>query len=61
MLLLSILLIPLLATLAIPFTSIADHESDNELTFEPAPDSVASSATGTGRIEFRGGVEPESR
>ncbi len=61
MLLLSILLTPLLVALASPFTSFADHESDNELTFEPVPDSPSPAGSGTGTIEFRGGAEPDSR
>lgn len=61
MLLLSILLIPLLVSLVSPFTSFADHESDNDLTFEPVPNSPSPGGSGTGTIEFRGGGEPASR
>lgn len=59
--LVGILLIPLLVVFASPFTSFADHESDNDLTFEPVPDSPSPAGTGSGLIEFRGGGEPDSR
>lgn len=44
-----------------PTDSIAVHESDNELTFEPVTGSPAPAGSGTGMFEFRGGAEPESR
>lgn len=44
-----------------PISSVADHESDNELTFEPVPDSPSPAGSGTGTIGFRGRAEPDSR
>ena len=61
MLLIALLIISLLAALVSPLTSLADHESDNELAFEPAADSVSPAGSGMGTIEFRGGAEPDSR
>ncbi len=61
MLLIAILLIPSLVALIGPSTSLADHESDNELTFEPVADSPSPGGSGVGTIEFRGGAEPDSR
>ncbi len=60
-LLVSAMLVALAVSLVGPFTSFADHESDNELTFEPVLDSPSPAGSGTGTVDFRGGGEPDSR
>ncbi len=60
-LLMPALFVALAVVMVVPIASIADHESDNELTFEPVADSASPAGSGTGTIEYRGGVEPESR
>ncbi len=61
LLLIAIVFIPLLLALSSPLSSLADHESDNELSFEPVADSPSPAGSGAGTIEFRGGAEPDSR
>lgn len=55
------LLTALAVTLADPFASFADHESDNVLSFEPVTGAPSPAGSGTGSVEFRGGADPESR
>lgn len=47
--------------IAIPMASLADHESDNRMVFEPVEDSPKPGSRGTGEVMFHGGAEPESR
>lgn len=58
------LLVPLvlLLALAIPLTpSLAVHEGDTELAFEPVEGSRSPVGAGTGLVAYAGGTEPESR
>jgi len=41
--------------------AMAAHESTNTLVFEPAGETVASSAAGEGNVDYRGGDATESR
>lgn len=43
-----------------PGISLADHESTNELTFEPVQDSPAPNGAGEGIIDYRGGGRLDS-
>jgi len=58
--------LPTLLTVAVVATSFwrpvaAVHESTNTLVFAPGPASAAPTAAGNGRIDYRGGTEPQSQ
>jgi hypothetical protein len=46
--------------LAWPGTGLADHESTNDLTFEPVVDSPSPDGAGEGIIDYHGGGEPDT-
>lgn len=47
--------------LAMPGASVAVHEGDTILTFDPVEGSPSPGGSGNGMIEYRGGAEPLSR
>ncbi len=60
MLLVAVLLLVVTLVLAWPGTGLADHESTNNLTFEPVEDSPSPDGAGEGMIDYHGGGEPDT-
>ena len=58
-----ITLVAVLVVLVVGTTGVAgaEHEGTNVLTFAPVAGSPSPYASGTGLIEFKGGVEPRSK